>query len=81
MLTDKLKNISPIEGAVPNDELLGKITEMHKEQTPYIMLVAFRFVTPTGSTLLQTGLQEMFAGSKDATQVANDIVVGLAAAE
>jgi len=81
MLTDKLGNISPIEGAVSTDPMLATISELNRNSTPYIMLVAFRFQTPTGSTLLQNGLQELFAGTKTANEVAQDIVKGLGSAE
>ena len=81
MLTDKLGNISPIKGAVSTDPMLARISELNQSSTPYIMLVAFRFQTPTGSTLLQNGLQEMFAGEKSAAQVARDIADGLASGQ
>jgi raffinose/stachyose/melibiose transport system substrate-binding protein len=81
MLTDKLGNISPIEGAVSSDPTLAKISEMHSAATPYIMLVAYRFNSPTGSTLLQNGLQEMFAGSKTPAEVANEVSEGIKASK
>ena len=80
MLTDKLGNISPIDGAVSTDPMLARISELNQSSTPYIMLVAFRFQTPTGSTLLQNGLQELFAGAKTPSEVAQDIAQGLASA-
>jgi raffinose/stachyose/melibiose transport system substrate-binding protein len=41
------------------------------------MLVGYRFKKPTGSTLLQNGLQELFAGSKSATQVSKEVSDGI----
>ena len=81
MLTDKLGNISPIAGAVSSDPLLAQISELNQNATPYIMLVAYRFNTPTGSTLLQNGLQEMFAGSKTPAEVAKSVSDGIKSAE
>jgi len=81
MLTDKLANVSAIKGAVSSDPMLAKVTEFQKDSTPYIMLVAFRFAKPTGSTLLQNGLQAMFAGTETPAQVAKDISDGLKNAE
>lgn len=81
LLTDKLGNVSTIEGAVSSDEKLAQIAQMHGEATPYIMLVAYRFNKPTGSTLLQNGLQELMAGSKSADQVAKDVNEGIASSK
>lgn len=81
MLTDKLGNVAAVDGAVSSDPMLQKVAKFHKNATPYIMLVAFRFNTPTGSTLLQNGLQELFAGKKTAAEVAKDISDGIKAAE
>jgi len=77
LLTDKLGNVSAIEGAVSSDPMLKKIGELHGNATPYMMLVAYRFNKPTGSTLLQNGLQELFSGKKDAATVANEINDGI----
>jgi raffinose/stachyose/melibiose transport system substrate-binding protein len=79
MLTDKLANVSTIEGAVSSDPLLAQIAEMHNNATPYIMLVGYRFDKPTGSTMLQNGLQQIYAGTKTPVQVAKDIVDGMKA--
>lgn len=81
MLTDKLGNISPIAGAVSSDPNLARIAELNQNSTPYIMLVAYRFNTPSGSTLLQNGLQEMFAGSKTPAEVAKSVSDGIKSAE
>lgn len=81
MLTDKLGNISPIAGAVSTDPTLAKISELHGAATPYMMLVAYRFNSPTGSTLLQNGLQEMYAGSKTPAEVAREVSEGIKASK
>lgn len=81
MLTDKLGVVSPVAGVVPTDPMLKEVIEMQAEATPYIMLVAFRFNSPTGSTLLQNGLQEMFAGSKTPAEVATEVSNGIKASK
>lgn len=81
MLTDQLNNIPAVDGAVSSDPMLQKVASFHSAATPYIMLVAFRFNKPTGSTLLQTGLQELMTGAKDAATVAKDISDGIKNAE
>ena len=81
MLTDKLANIAAVDGAMSSDPMLAKISGLHAEATPYIMLVGYRFNTPTGSTLLQNGLQEMFAGSKSPAEVAKAVSDGIKASE
>ncbi|NOR60868.1 MAG: extracellular solute-binding protein [Rhodobacteraceae bacterium] len=81
MLTDKLNNIAAVDGAVSSDATLQQVSSFHSAATPYIMLVAFRFDNPTGSTLLQNGLQALMTGAKTASDVAADVAAGIAAAE
>ena len=81
MLSDKLANVPAVDGANISDPMLAKVSSFHSDATPYIMLVAFRFNTPTGSTLLQNGLQELFTGKKSAAEVAKDISDGIKGAE
>lgn len=79
MLTDKLANVAAVEGVVSSDPLLKKIADFHSEATPYIMLVGYRYKNPTGSTLLQVGLQELFAGSKSPAEVVKTVSDGIKA--
>ena len=81
LLTDKLANVAAVEGAVSADPMLAKITGFHAEATPYIMLVGYRFKKPTGSTLLQNGLQQMLAGAKSPAEVAKEVSDGIKASE
>ncbi|MGJ8526975.1 extracellular solute-binding protein [Maritalea sp.] len=81
MLSDKLANVPAVDGANISDPMLAKVSSFHAEATPYIMLVAFRFNKPTGSSLLQNGLQELFTGKKSAAEVAKDISDGIKSAE
>lgn len=78
MFTDELKQISAVPGTVPTDPTLAQlVAALHEASTPYLMLVAFRYDQPTGSTLLQNGIQEMLAGLKTPEEVAQDIQEGL----
>lgn len=81
MLSDKLANVPAVDGADISDATLAKVSAFHKDATPYIMLVAFRFNKPTGSTLLQNGLQELFTGKKTAAEVAKDVSDGIKGSE
>lgn len=81
MLTDELNNVAAVSGAMSSDDTLAQVSSFHEAATPYIMLVAFRFDNPTGSTLLQTGLQALLTGAKSATEVAADISNGIKTAE
>jgi raffinose/stachyose/melibiose transport system substrate-binding protein len=76
--TDRLAQISPVPGVVPADRLLAQIVEWNKNSTPYLMLVGYRWQTPTGSTLLQSGLQELMSGAATPEKVANDVQRGIA---
>ena len=78
MLTDKLANVSPIPGVEPSDPLLERVVELNQNSVPYLTLVGFRYENPTGSTLLQEGLQRMFAGDATAEEVAQGVQEGVA---
>ena len=58
-----LGNISPIPGVVVSDELLGRVASLNAVSMPYLMLVYFRFDAPTGSELLQNGVQKMMSAT------------------
>lgn len=72
-----LGNISPIKGVVINDPLLAEVAKLNETSMPYIMAVYFRFDSPTGSELLQSGLQKMMGGSATPEQVGADITKGV----
>jgi raffinose/stachyose/melibiose transport system substrate-binding protein len=72
-----LGNISPIQGVTNPDPLLAKVAEMNKASLPYIMAVYFRYETPTGSELLQSGVQKMWAGSITPQQVGDSLTQGI----
>ena len=77
-LTDKLANISPIPGVTSSDPLLSQVVELNTNSTPYTMLVGFRYENPTGSTLLQEALQQMFAGQLSPEEVGAKVTEGIA---
>ena len=73
-----LGNISPIRGVVLEDPLLAKVAKLNETSMPYIMAVYFRYETPTGSELIQNGVQKMMGGSVSPEQVGVDVTQGIA---
>lgn len=79
MFTNTLKQISAVPGTQPEDPVLAEIVElMERQGTPYLMLTAFRYGQPSGSTLLQNELQGVFAGLLSVDQAAANIQEGVA---
>ncbi len=76
--TDQLKQISAVPGVDVHDPLLQEVVTWMRHSTPYIMLVGFRWKTPTGSELIQNDLQGLFAGRLTPEQVGEDVTRGLA---
>ncbi|MGH2426663.1 MAG: hypothetical protein ACRDF1_10355 [bacterium] len=79
MFADMLAQASAVPGVVFKDPVLRHVQELARKSTPYVMLVGFRRQAPTGSTLLQSGLQAMMAGDKTAEQVGEEVTRGLSA--
>jgi raffinose/stachyose/melibiose transport system substrate-binding protein len=77
--TDLLKNVSPIKGVIPEDQLVRQVILYNKNSLPYIMYVNFRYDNPTGSALLQPALQKVLAGSLTAEQAAKEVQQGMSA--
>ncbi len=73
-----LGNISPIKGVTIDDPMLAKVSELNASSVPYIMVVYFRFQDPTGSTLLQQGVQKLMAGQATPAQVGAELTKGIA---
>jgi raffinose/stachyose/melibiose transport system substrate-binding protein len=73
-----LGNISPINGVVLQDSLLAKVAKLNEVSVPYLMAVYFRYETPTGSELLQNGVQRMMAGNLTPQQVGTELTQGIA---
>jgi raffinose/stachyose/melibiose transport system substrate-binding protein len=79
MFTDELQQISAVPGTRPTSEALAGMVEMMNEQgTPYLMLTAFRFGQPSGSTLLQNEMQAVMAGDKMVEDAVTNIQRGVA---
>jgi len=79
MFTDELQQISAVPGTKPTSEALAGMVEMMNEQgTPYLMLTAFRFGQPSGSTLLQNEMQAVMAGDKTVADAVTNIQRGVA---
>lgn len=79
MFTDELQQISAVPGTTPTSEALGNIVDlMNAKGTPYLLLTAFRFGQPSGSTLLQNEMQAAMAGDKTVEDVAANIQRGVA---
>jgi raffinose/stachyose/melibiose transport system substrate-binding protein len=79
MFTDELQQISAVPGTVPTGEALAGMVDMMNEQgTPYLMLTAFRFGQPSGSTLLQNEMQAVMAGDKTVEDAVANIQRGVA---
>jgi raffinose/stachyose/melibiose transport system substrate-binding protein len=73
-----LGNISPIKGVTIADPMLAGVAKLNDTALPYIMAVYFRYETPTGSELLQTGVQKMMAGTATPAEVGTSITQGVA---
>ena len=76
-LTDKLTMKSDAPGVVFSDPFLGRVGDLNENNTPYIMLVGFRYDKPTGSELLQSLLQGMMADSINSTEVVSQVQEGV----
>ena len=73
-----LGNISPIKGVELKDPMLAEIAKLNETSAPYLMAVHFRYDTPTGSELLQSGIQKMMAGSMTPAEVGASLTQGIA---
>ena len=76
--SELLGNISPIKGVTIDDPMLAKVSELNASSVPYIMVVYFRFQDPTGSTLLQQGVQKLMAGQASPAEVGAEVTKGVA---
>ena len=72
-----LGNISPIKGVTIGDPMLAKVSGLNDTAMPYIMAVHFRYETPTGSELLQNGMQKLMAGAETPAQLGADLTQGV----
>ncbi|NPA90004.1 MAG: extracellular solute-binding protein [Chloroflexi bacterium] len=78
LFTEKIKQLSPLPGTKPTDPLLAQFAKFYEETpTPYLMLVDFRYGSPSGSTLLGNGIQKMLLGEMTAEEVARSVQEGI----
>ncbi len=77
-ITD-LKQVSAVPGVDTSaSPYISKVLTLQKNATPYLMLVGFRYQQPTGSVLIQSGLQGMLAGKLEPADVAKQVQEGIA---
>lgn len=80
MFTDTLQQISAVPGTNPEDDVLAGIVGLMEDYgSPFLMLTAFRYGQPSGSTLLQNEIQGVFAGVVGIEEAMANIQEGLAA--
>lgn len=74
LFTDRLAQISPIAGVTPTDPLLQEIVTLYDEAaTPYLLLVHFRYGTPSGTDVIGEDMQRLFLDDMSAEEVAADL--------
>ena len=74
LFTDKLSQISPIAGVTPSDPLLNDIVSMWNEaSTPYMLLVHFRYGSPSGTDIIGQDIQKLFLDDMTPAEVAADL--------
>jgi raffinose/stachyose/melibiose transport system substrate-binding protein len=78
LVADKIKQLSAVPGVTYADPLLKQMADSYaKNPTPYLLLVDFRYGTPSGTDVLGTGLQELLLGKKNATAVSDELQTGV----
>jgi len=78
LVADNVKQLSAVPGVSYSDPLLKEMKDNYtKNPTPYLLLVDFRYGTPSGTDLMGTGVQEMLLGKKDASQISADLQTGV----
>jgi raffinose/stachyose/melibiose transport system substrate-binding protein len=78
LYANTLQVLSVVPGIGIADPLLQEIVSMSAEHaTPYLMLTAFRYGTPSGSTLLQNELQGVFGDTITIDEAIENIQTGL----
>src|SRR5690606_37378855 len=78
MFANTLQNISPIRTVEFEDPLLKEVASLNESAIPYLMLVHFRYQEPSGSVLLQAGVQKMLAGKASPEDVGKEVTEGIA---
>lgn len=76
---DTLSNISTIPGVTFQDPLLSEVNDLNQSSIPYLMLAHFRYGEPSGSVLIQSEMQKLFAGETTPEAIGEALTTGLAA--
>ncbi len=72
--TDELAQISPIEGVTPTDPLLDDVVDLWNEAaTDYMLLVHFRYGTPSGTVVIGEDIQKLFLDDMTPAEAAADL--------
>ena len=74
-----LSNVSAVPGVTFDSPLLARVAELNKQSIPYMTLVNFRYGEPTGSNLIQAGVQKLLNGQATPEQVGKSMTDGLSA--
>lgn len=78
LVADNVKQLSAVPGVSYSDPLMKQMADNYaKNPTPYLLLVDFRYGTPSGTDLLGTGVQEMLLGKKNASAISTDLQTGV----
>jgi len=78
LVADKIEQLSAVPGVTYADPLLKQMADNYaKNPSPYLLLVDFRYGTPSGTELLGTGVQEMLLGKKNAAKISTDLQTGV----
>jgi raffinose/stachyose/melibiose transport system substrate-binding protein len=75
---NSLQNISPIKGVTISDPLLQEVADLNQHSMSYLFLVHFRYQEPSGSVLIQAGVQKMLAGQATPEEVGKTVTEGIA---
>jgi raffinose/stachyose/melibiose transport system substrate-binding protein len=78
MLSGTLQNVSPIKGVRAEAPAVQQVMKLNESAMSYLMLVHFRYQEPSGSVLLQAGVQKMLAGQTTPAEVGAEITKGIA---
>jgi len=78
LFVDELKQISPVPGVEFEDPILQEmVTAQEQANTPYLLLVYFRYGDPTGTDLIGADIQKMMLGDMDPEEVAASLEKGV----
>jgi raffinose/stachyose/melibiose transport system substrate-binding protein len=74
-----LQQVSAVPGVdTSSNPFIAKTIELQKYSTPWVLRVGFRYQQPTGSSLMQAGLQGLFGGTLSAEEVCKQLQDGVA---